>query len=178
MDEKKKSVSSNAVMYGALVAGVGIVYSLILYILDLSMNKWLGNVSFLFYIGGMIWGTLQYRKNSLGDYMSYSQAVSCAFQIGFYTAIMLAVYTFIFFNFIDPGMIDKILATTREQIVAKNPQLSEDQVDKAVAISRYFTNSYVLPIMSLFMSAIFSIILALIIAIFIKKEDASLQKTI
>ena len=178
MDEKKKSVSTNALMYGALIAGVGIAYSLILYIFDQSMNRWLGNVSFLFYIGGMIWGTLQYRKQYMGDFMSYSQAVNCAFQIGFYAAIMLGVYTFIFFNFIDPGMIDKIIAATREQIVAKNPQLSEDQVEKAVSISRYFTNSYVLPIMSLVTSAIFSIILALIVAIFLKREDASPQNSI
>lgn len=177
MEEKKKSVSSNALIYGSLVGGVGIVYSLILYILDLSMNKWLGNVSFLFIIGGMVLGTLQYRKLTQGDLMTYSQAVGSCFLIGLYAAIIMGIYSFVFFNFIDPGMIDKILETTRNQITTSNPQMSDEQVDQALSISRYFTNSYVLPIMSIIMSSIISIVVALILAIFLKKEDNTMQST-
>jgi hypothetical protein len=175
MDEKKKSVSSNALKWGLLVAAVGIIYSLILYILDLSMNKWLSNVTFIFYIAGMIVGTIQYRKQQMGDFMAYSQAVKSTFLIGLFSSILLAIYSFIFLKFIDPGMIDTIIESSREQIVKSNPQLSDDQVDKALSISRYFTNVYVIPLMSIIMSSLVSIIIALILSIFIKKEDPQAQ---
>jgi hypothetical protein len=171
MDEKKKSISSNALFYGALVGGAGIVYSLILFVLGLSMNKWLGNISFLFYIGGMIYGTLQYRKENLQNAMTYSQAVGSAFLIGLYASIILMVYTFIYFKFIDPGMIDAILAKAREDMTASGQQLTEDQIEQALSITRIFTNAYILPIFSLFTSAILSIIIALLVAIFLKKEE-------
>ncbi len=177
MDEKKKSVSSNALMYGSLVGGAGIVYSLILYIMDLSMNRWLGNVSFLFYIGGMILGTLHYRKLYQDNFMTYSQAVGSSFLIGLFAAIILAIYSFIFFKFIDPGMIDKILESSRNEMTAKAPQMSDDDVDKALSIARFFTNAYVLPIMSIIMSSFISIIIALILAIFLKKEDTTIKST-
>jgi hypothetical protein len=177
MDEKKKSVSSNALMYGALVAAAGIVYSMILYIADLSMNNALQYVTYLFYIGGMILGTLQYRKLYQNDFMTYSQAVKNSFLIGFFASLMLAVFSFIFFKFIDPGMIDRIIEMTRNKMTEANPQMTEEQIEKALSISGFFTNAYVLPIMTIITSSIFSIIFALILGIFLKKEDAQQQST-
>jgi len=178
MEEKPKSAASNALFYGSLTGVVAIIYSLLLYLFDQSFNNWLVNVAILIFIAGMILGTVQYRNKYLNGFMTYSQAFGSCFLIGLFAAIVGSIYSFIFFNFIDPGMIQQMNDIARERMLSQTPEMTEDQVDKAMSFTRMFTNSYAIPIMSLIVNTIISVVLGLIIAIFIKKEDKSLTPTI
>jgi len=169
MEEKKTSVAINALTYGLMTGAVVIVYSLLLYIANLYMNEPLRYVSFLIFLGGMIWGTFEYRKKMTGGFLTYGQAFSSCFLIGLFAGIIGAIYSFVFVEFIYPGLINEILEQARVKIQEKN--LTEDQIETAMDWTRKFTSPVMMLISSLFMDTIISVILGLIAAIFLKKVD-------
>jgi len=88
MEEKKHSVSANSLNYGLITGGVMIVFNLILFISNLYMNQSLGYIGYLFMLGGMVWGTLEYRKKLQNGFMTYGEAFSSCFLIGLFAGIL------------------------------------------------------------------------------------------
>jgi len=174
MEEKSRSTTVQGMYFGAITGIAIIIFSLLLYVADLHMNRSVTWISYLFLLGGMIWGTLDYRKKYLNGFMSYGKAFSTTFMIGLFAGILGSIYIFVFAQFIHPGFIQEIMEQSREQIVNSNPNLSEEQVEQALAISSKFTSPVMMMIWGVVMYAIFSAILGLIAAIFLKKEDKSL----
>jgi hypothetical protein len=177
MEEQPKSSSKNSLTYGLITGVVMIVYSLILYLLNLHLNKYLGYVSFLFLVAGMVYGTLQYKK-TLGGFIAYGKAFSSGFMIGLYAGIVAAIYGFLFYQFIAPNVIQELLSMSRENIMASSPQLTDDQLEQAMNMTSKFMTPPIMAVFSLIYFAIASLVISLIAAIFLKKEDNSVQAPI
>jgi hypothetical protein len=171
MEEKKTSVAINAVTYGLMTGAVVIVYSLLLYIANLYLNKTLGYISYAILLGGMVWGTLEYRKKMAGGFISYGQAFTSSFLIGLFAGILGSVYMLIFAQFINPGFINEIIEQSRVALQAKN--MTEDQIETALEWTRKFTTPVMMLIWGLVGYTLISLILGLIAAIFLKKVDPS-----
>lgn len=169
MEEKKRSVTINSLNYGLITGAVIIVYSLLLYIANLYMNKGLGFVAYVFLLGGMFWGTLEYRKKSMNGYMTYGQAFSSAFLIGLFAGIIGTIYMFIFVQYINPGMVNEIIEQTRVKLQDQN--LTEDQIESALDYTRKFTTPLMMTIWGLVAYTLISLVLGLLSAIFLKKPD-------
>jgi len=169
MEEKKPSPSGNALNYGLITGAVLIVYSLLLYIANLYLNKSLGYVGYVFLLGGMVWGTLEYRKKVTNGFLTYGQAFSSCFLIGLFAGILGAIYMFIFAQFINPGFVNEIIEQARIQMQAKN--LTDDQIETALSYTRKFTSPVMMMIWGLVGYALVSVVLGLLAAIFLKKED-------
>jgi hypothetical protein len=170
MEEKKHSVSANSLNYGLITGGVMIVFNLILFISNLYMNQSLGYIGYLFRLGGMVWGTLEYRKKLQNGFMTYGEAFSSCFLIGLFAGILGVVYIVIFAKFINPGFINEIVEQARIKMQAKN-NLTEDQIETALDYTRKFTTPVWLAIFGLLGSAFMSVVLGLLTAIFLKKTD-------
>ena len=84
----------------------------------------------------------------------------------------------IFAEFIYPGYANEILEKARESIMNSGREMSEDQIDTALQYTRKFTTPIMMAIMSVVTYTIFSAIIGLILAIFLKKEDRSLNTTV
>jgi len=175
MEEKKRSVSIQGVYYGLLTGVVLIVYSLLLFILNQHLNKTLGYVGYLFLIGGMVWGTLEYRKTYMNGFMSYGKAFTACFMIGLFAGILASLYMFVFAQFIHPGFVQELLDQTREQIVNRNANLTEEQIEQAVSTSAKFMSPPLMAIWGFIAYTLISAVISLILAIFLKKEDPSLK---
>lgn len=169
MEEKKTSVAGNALNYGLITGAVVIVYNLLLYITNLYMNQSLGLVSYLFLAGGMVWGTLEYRKKLDGGFIAYGQAFSSCFLIGLFAGILATIYMFFYAQYINPGIINEILEKTKAQMAEKN--LTEDQIESALVWTRRFTTPLMMTISGLVAYSFISMVLGLIAAIFLKKTD-------
>jgi hypothetical protein len=177
MEEKPRSATMHAMYYGLITGAAMIVYSLILYIAGLYMNKPLGYISFLLLIGGMVWGTLEYRKQSPGGFMTYGKAFSTGFMICLFAALLSAIYTFIFAEFINPNFSQEILDKAREEMMSGGRQLTEEQIDQAMSWTQKFTTPVMIAIWGCISTVIISAIISLITAIFLKKEDKSLTSS-
>jgi hypothetical protein len=173
MEEKTRSVSMNALSYGVIVGAILILYSLILFLVGMHTNKYLGYVGYLILIGGMVMGTLEYRKKYLGGFMPYGKAFTSCFMTGLYAGLILAIYMFVFAKFIHPGFIQEMLDISRQAIYESNANMSEEQVDQALEISAKFMSPVMIAVWTFVGYLVASAIIGLIAAIFLKKEDKS-----
>lgn len=178
MEEKQRSVSQHALVYGLITGVILIVFSLVLYLANLHLNKTLGYIGYIFIIGGMVYGTLEYRKKYLNGFMTYGKAFSSCFLIGVFAGILASVYMFFFAQFINPGFVQELLDQTREQMMSSNQNMTEEQLDQALAISAKFMSPPFLAIWGLLAYIIISAILSLIIGLFLKKEDKTLTPSV
>jgi len=175
MEEKKPSLAINALNYGLITGAVLIVYSLLLYIANLYMNKPLGYISYLFLLAGMVWGTIEYRKKALNGFMTYGQAFSSCFLIGLFAGILGTIYMFVFINYINPGFVNEIIEQARIQMQAKN--LNDDQIESALDYTRKFTTPLMMTVWGLVAYSLMSAILGLLAAIFLKKTDPDIPSS-
>lgn len=178
MEKKPRSATMHAMYYGLITGAALVIYSLILYIADLYMNKYFGYISFLILTGGMVWGTLEYRRLYLNGFMTYGKAFSTCFMIALFAAILSALYTFVFAQFINPNYSQEILDKARETLMASGRQMTDEQIEQALTWTQRFTTPVMMAIWDFITYVAISAVLSLIAAIFLKKEDKSLNATI
>ncbi len=178
MEEKPRSVISNGIYYGLISGGAMIVFSLIMFLLDLYLNKTVGWIGYVFLIAGMIWGTLEYRKKYSNGFLSYGKAFSSCFWIGLFAGILASFYLFLFVQFIHPGFINELLDQMRTNMLTSNPEMSDDQIEQAVSMSSKFMSPVMMTVWGLAAYTALSAVIGLILAIFLKKEDPSLNTSV
>ncbi|MDX9696702.1 MAG: DUF4199 domain-containing protein [Bacteroidales bacterium] len=167
MNEKSAFWKSGATS-GVILGIVLIIYSVLLYMLDLNMNKSLGYVTYLFLIVGLWWFTKSYRDNTLGGTISYGQALGYAMVIVVVAALISSVYSYVFLKYIDPSMIDKIAAMSEEEMLKQG--MSDEQIELAQSMSKKFMSPGLMNIMGFLGTSVFGFLIALVTSAVVKKE--------
>jgi len=166
--EQKVSVWKANLSNGLILGSVGIVYSLIMYFLDLSLNKTQGYIFMLIQVALLFFLLKSYRDNVLHGYITFGQSVGAGVIICLYYAILMAIFSYILYAIIDPGLVVKQLALAEEAMTKKGAP--QEAIDAGMAITAKFMKPAVLAISSIFFLMIWGTILSLIISIFIRKE--------
>ncbi len=173
--EKKPTLFKNALMYGVFTAIVLIVIDVVFYLTGLPSTSKIRYISFLFIIGGMMLGTIKYRDKVMGGYISYGKAFLSCFLIALIAGLITAIYSYIFLSFIDPAYLQTTIEQGMEQSRAKLEAkgMSEEQIQSSMDMASGFMKPGMMSLMAFFGTAIWGAILALIVSIFIKKENKS-----
>jgi hypothetical protein len=173
MEEKKPSFLKSSIYWGVILGIVLIIYSLLLYFVDLSLEKWVSWVSYLIFLGGIILATVNYRNTELGGSITYGQALGFGTMVVLWASILSAIYTFVFMQFIDPGFAEKILQMTEKQLTEKGG-MTDEQIEMTLDFQRKFMKPWLIAIVSVPSSVFFGFILSLFTSIFIKKKPAEI----
>ncbi len=171
MEEKKTSVTIITMGYGAILGIILIVFSLILFLLDQSMNRGLSWISFVFLLGGIIFAQLTYRKKYLDGYMTFGKAFMVGFLTVIFAAILSGIYSYVYFVYIDPGAVEQIMAESEKGMMDQG--MSDIQIDQGLEMMRIFQSPFMLTITGIVMNVIIGAILSLLSAIFTKKESSN-----
>ncbi len=174
--EQKVNVWKANLTNGLILALVGVVYSLIMYFLDLSLNKTQGYVMMIIQIALLYFLIKSYRDNYMHGQITYGQSVGAGVIIFFYYAIVMAVFGYILYTIIDPGLVTKQLAAAEETMRAKGI-LTEAQIETGMKFTEKILKPGIMSISGIFFSMIWGTILSLIVSIFIKKEGNPLIDT-
>jgi len=166
--EQKTNVWKENLTNGLILGLIGVVYTLVMYFLDLTLNKIQGYVFLLILIVTLYFLVKSYRDNYLHGYMTYGQAVGAGVVIFLYYSIIVAIFTYILYAVIDPGLIDKQLAAA-EELLAKRG-LSQEAMDAGLKIQKKMMKPEIMALMGIFGSMLSGVIMSLIVAIFAKKE--------
>jgi len=177
MEEKPKSVAMNGITYGIITGVIIILFSLILYLFDQNLNTALTWIAYLFLVGGMIWGTLDYRKKVLNGYMSYGKAFSTSFMIVLFAAILVGIYSYLFYQVIAPDAVQDIIDMSRQQALERNPNMSDEELERAMEMGAFFMTPIWMAIYGMIGQIIIGSIIALITSLFLKKEDNSMTSS-
>lgn len=86
----------------------------------------------------------------------------------FFTAVLVSVYTYLFYGFIYPEGLDEMLRVSEEKMYQKG--LEGEQLDAALAITKKFMNPVLLSVSVFFGYLVWGAIISVVISFFIKKE--------
>ena len=169
MEEKSPSAFKATLTYGILLGVAMIVLHLVMFLLDMHKNQNLSYITLVLILIGMTVGTIDYRNKKLNGFISYGQAVKIGFLTILFAAIVSAVYTYIFYSAISPGDLQDIRMEQAQDVYNRN--LDPDAEAQMLKWQGYFITPFVLSFGSVIFYAIPGILIALFIAIFLKKEE-------
>ncbi len=170
MTENRPSNAKVALNNGIIVGAALIIYSLLLYILEVPYTSKASWVSYLILIIGAVLGIKQWRDKYNSGYVSYGGAFSNGFLTLLFAGILASVWTGIFFGVIAPGEIDKLIEAAEEQMYQRNPNMSDSDFEMAMSWTRIMMQPWLMAFWGILGNTIAGLIISLIVAIFMKKE--------
>ena len=173
--ENKKSTSKPNIEYGVTYGILMILSFILIYALGVSPieKPMIGRISslssyFLFPIIFIYLGITTHKKNNFG-FVSISECLKTGVSIVFIAALLFAVFSVVF-NLIFPEFIDQILVQTRQVMLKQNPNLTSEQVEMALSITKKFSSPIFSVPVTLLMFSFLGLIYSLIIGLILKKD--------
>lgn len=160
---------------GLILGLAGVVYSLVIYFLDLSFNKVQGFV-FIAIEAVILYLLLKsFRDTIRHGQITYGESIGAGVIICLYYSIIMALFAYILYSVIDTGLVAKQLAFAEEALQKKG--LPKASIDTAMQVQQKIMKPAILAPISIFGNMLWGVVLSLIVSIFIKKEGNPLIDT-
>jgi len=136
MEELKAKTGKYALQYGVIIGVIGIVFSLMLYSMDLhyqvDIKRLLLNVAMglLFIVVGSIIAMKAFKKEN-GGFMSISEGLKIGVGMSLISGIISIIFGFILSKVIDPDMQQKAIEYGTE--LMRDYGMTEAQIDEQIA---------------------------------------------
>ena len=169
MENKNTSIWYNGFVWGAILGFIGIIYAVILYMLDQNLNQNLGYLGMVITIVILILAVRSYRDNIMGGVLPFNPAFKFGFVVILVSSVIGIIYAYILWTVIDPDIIGKMKDLQVEKMLEKG--LSEGEVDQAMGFLEKIFTPVLLTIFGLVGSVFMGTIVALIIAAIFKKNE-------
>lgn len=167
--EQKVNVWSANLTNGLILGLAGIVWSLAMWFMDLTFNQAQGYIYMIVQIAILFFLMKSYRDNYMHGQITYGQSVGAGVVIVLYSAIIGAIFMYLLYTVIDPGLTDKQMAFLEETMQKKG--IPQEAIDSGMAIQRKIMKPQIMAPFSILGSMFWGTILSLIISIFIKRES-------
>ena len=171
MENSDYPVWKHSLVYGLYLSVALIILSLLFYVLDLYTETWTGYIAYAFILAGVVISSVHYRNKYLGGYIQYGKSVSVGFLTGLFSAIVAAIFTFVFMQVLGEDYRQVLMQIAEENIISSSPEISDEELDMALNISEKMMRPGMMSLMAFLGYTFFSLIFALIASIFIKKEE-------
>jgi len=172
---------SNAFRWAMITAAISIIISMTMYAIN---YEWMVQLKMLFislavYLGVTIYGGIEYR-NSIGGFLSFGKAWQHGFLILAISGLVATLWSIILYTVIDPELPEKLVDASIENTRAMMDSfgMSGDALDDAMdqardkAAERFTIGGIMLGYIQI---AIFSAIMALISALFVRKNEPEMM---
>jgi len=164
-----------ALNYGAILGIALVIYQTILYFAHLATNNFMGMLSYLIVIAGIYLAARKFRDDFCSGSITYGRALGFSTLTIIFASFILAVFTYIQYTIIDPGLIERILEIAEENMI--NQGMPEEQIDIAMTWAEKFTTPGVLTFNVFFGMVLIGVLISLITSIFVKKGSNSALNT-
>lgn len=171
MSPENNSQVKFALNYGAILGIVFVIISILFYIagMDTAASRWSQWLYYAIMIGMIIFAVKTYRDQYLGGAINFGHALGTGVLVVLFGSLIYAVYTYIFLAFFDATVIEKMLITAEDDMIARG--MSDAEIDQAMGITRRFmSNPAVIALFMVVTFVFFGFIFSLIISLFMKKE--------
>ena len=164
---ENKPVSN--IVAGAIISGLIIVYSVVLYFTGMQANQALGWVSYGILVGGVAYFVNAFGKANKNK-LTFGNLFAYGFKVTAFTTVVFVIFMIIF-NLVYPEFKEKIFEMTRQQLEQQG-KLTEDQINTAVEMTKKI---FIVGLIagSIFLFALFGALGSLIGAAITKKAPPS-----
>ena len=166
--ENKVSVWKANLNNGIILGLAGVVFSLVMWFMDQTLNKSLGYIWLLVLLVALYFLIKSYRDNQLKGFITYGQSLGAGVVIMLYYSVISAVFAFILYKFIDPGLIDKMLAMAEQTMVDKG--IPEAAMEQGLKVQQKLMTPAFIAGSSIFSTMFMGTILSLLVSIFTRRE--------
>jgi len=128
-----------------------------------------GLISYAIMIAAGILTVKQYRDESLNGSISFGKAFGTSMLVMAIIAVIQAVWTIVYMEFINPDLIKEIMEAQMDKMIEEG-QVTEEQLEASSGMMGFFTNSWFIAGASLFGTLFMGLILSLVVALITKKE--------
>jgi hypothetical protein len=161
--------------YALYLTVASAVFSLLLFFLGfqtekLAVGQYLQWFGFVIMFAFLWLGIKAVREESPDKSLSYGQGVGAGTLISLFSGLMSAVYGYIHFKFINPSFLDYQMELLKTKWAEKG--LSDAQIEQLETVSRKFSGPGMTAFFTPFAVVIVGLIMALIIAAFLKRSAA------
>lgn len=165
--DKKVGLFRFALIYGVCIALIYIIITLIFYFAGDLNSKLYTFMGYIYWIAAVIFVQISYRK-LLGGYMRYGQSVVAALTAMFCVSVIVGIFNFILYKYIDPDIISNNMLVAEEQLYDKG--FSDDDISMAMKYTSRFMTPGFLAVSFAFVNTVMGLIIGVITGIFTKKE--------
>ncbi len=164
---KQSTLTSASFTYGLLTAIGLILITLFTYIFNLTEVRWISFLSYVLLLAGIIFGTIKFRDDDLGGFISYGRSFGFGTLVSLFASLISGLFVYVFYKFIAPDAFEQLRIIAEQNMIEANPDITDQQLDFALRMMS--------PLM-LFISSIFSItfigaVFSLVTSAFLKKKD-------
>ena len=138
-EEPKTSLRDHAIKWGVIIGLVGIIYTVLLYIVDatLLVNMWLGLFVLVLFLGLVIYAGIDYRKQ-IGGLIPFGKAFQHGFLLLVIAGLIGTIFNFLLYTVIDPGVVDTLVDGSVENArsIAESFGAPPEALDDAMETAR------------------------------------------
>jgi len=171
MEENQPKISKYALTYGGIFGGIGIVFALMLYSMDMHYQGGMMviGISIVLTLAAIILGLLQFRKAN-GGFMSFGQGLKLGVGICLIAGIIGILFNQIMANVIDPDMMEKAMTYQKEQLM-ETTKMTPDQIEAQMEMGKKFQTPTMQILFGLLYVVVSGFIFSLIPALVMKKTE-------
>jgi Protein of unknown function (DUF4199) len=164
---------STTLLYALVMAIAQIVVTLLQFFLGYQTDKissgtWFGFMPLVVSIVVLILGIKAVREEQDGKYLTYGKGVGTGVLISLYSSLIVAVYSYIHFTYVNPNFADYMIEVSRAKWAAAG--MSESSMEGAEKFTRTIFKPIVQSVFGLLLGVLFGTILSVIIAAFLKRN--------
>ncbi len=155
--------------YGAMAGGIGIVFSIILFFMDMTYDQSpvIQAINILIPASMAVMATLTFKKDNTG-LLSLKQAIKLGVGVFFVAAIIGLTYFTVFINFVETDYISNTAAMQADALREAQPTMDEDIIEmQQTNTEKYFYMIY--PVI-LIINVFIGLIVGLVTGLFTKKS--------
>ena len=129
--EQKVNVWKATLKYSIILGMIGIIYTLLRYYSDLTINGIIFNV---FQFALLVYFLKSYRDNYCFGNITFVQSLGAGVIIFLYYAIIIVIFKYLLFEVIDTGLMDKKIAIYEKSLIEK--ELPQDTIKQYLIFYR------------------------------------------
>ncbi|UWX53695.1 DUF4199 domain-containing protein [Maribacter litopenaei] len=171
MEENKPKTGKFALIYGAILGGISMVFGLMLFSADMHYQGGIAVmlISLALSIAGIVIALIQFRKAN-GGFMSFSQALKVGVGVSLVAGIIGIIFNQLMANVIDPDMMAKAMELQRNQLM-ETTSLTPEQIDAQMEMGKKFSTPTMQIVFGLIFSLFVGFVISLISGLILKRQE-------
>tara|TARA_B100001113_G_scaffold219052_1_gene179695 strand:+ start:455 stop:979 length:525 start_codon:yes stop_codon:yes gene_type:complete len=174
MGDQKSILKSTIIQYGLIYGGLAVVFSIMLFIMDMhyqggSLQQWTG---FIIMVGSITFAQIAYRKLNDG-YLNLSEAIKIGLGVTLIGILIALVYGWFQATILDPNQIEKATEFAINQAIDQNPEMTDEMVAMTREWIEWGSSPVISSAFALGFGLLFGLIVSLITGLIFKKSKTN-----